>query len=88
MEIKNAPEKIYLVLGDDDFSDCDFKELRNISWCSDKIYDHDIEYLLASSVAKKQKKLLDALELLSKFNQPGGPTTFKEVRRIAIEARK
>jgi hypothetical protein len=46
-KMKNVPDKIYLQVGDDDLfeADGDFKELSEVSWCQDKIYDSDIEYV-------------------------------------------
>ena len=45
-----APEKIYLqVCGDCNITECDnckFEDLEeNVTWCKDKIFDKDIEYI-------------------------------------------
>jgi hypothetical protein len=45
-----APERIYLVIGDDVEPDTDFAELDRlggVSWCADKIDDNSIEYVRA-----------------------------------------
>lgn len=42
--MKNIPEKIYLQIGDECDSE-DFNELSEVSWCKDKIYDNDIEFV-------------------------------------------
>ena len=49
--MKNIPQKIYLQLGDDirpDEDDLDFRTLtqREISWCADRIFKSDLEYVL------------------------------------------
>jgi hypothetical protein len=46
----NAPEKIYLqVCGDCNVNDCDnckFEDLEdNVTWCKDKIFKNDVEYV-------------------------------------------
>ena len=49
--IKNIPDKIYLQVGDNVGWDVDFKELEDtgeVTWCSDKIENWDIEYIRAS----------------------------------------
>ena len=49
--IKNIPNKIYLQVGDNVGWDVDFKELEDtgeVTWCSDKIENWDIEYIRAS----------------------------------------
>lgn len=52
--MKNVPEKIYLQVDCDGETPEDFKELE-VSWCSDKIHDTDIEYI--------RKDIYDALEI-------------------------
>ena len=47
-----APEKIYLQVcgdcNDDDCQNCKFRDLEdNATWCMDKIFDKDIEYVKA-----------------------------------------
>ena len=49
--IKNIPDKIYLQIGDNIGWEVDFKELEDtgeVTWCSDKIENWDIEYIRAS----------------------------------------
>ena len=49
--IKNIPDKIYLQVGDNVGWEVDFKELEStgeVTWCSDKIENWDIEYIRAS----------------------------------------
>lgn len=43
--MKNIPTKIYLQIGEEkpDKSD-DFKEME-VTWCTDRIWDHDLEYV-------------------------------------------
>ena len=53
-----APEKIYLqVCGDCNSNDCDnckFEDLEdNVTWCKDKIFDKDIEYIRKDAFIEK-----------------------------------
>lgn len=44
------PERIYLQIGDDAESDFDgvtFDERSEVSWCKDRIFDSDVEYVIA-----------------------------------------
>lgn len=58
-----APERIYLVIGDDVEPDTDFAELDRlggVTWCADKIDDNSIEYVradLASLPAQGEQPL-------------------------------
>ena len=57
----NAPEKIYLqVCGDCNANDCEnckFEDFEdNITWCKDKIFERDIEYIRANVFIAKAKK--------------------------------
>ncbi|MBN3851953.1 hypothetical protein G3N59_01045 [Paraburkholderia sp. Ac-20340] len=54
MTIKNAPQRIYLVLGDGLPSEAiEFSSLHEVTWCADKQSAGDIEYVLAPSDAVK-----------------------------------
>ena len=49
-EIKHgAPERIYLQLGDEPIT---YQEAMKgeVSWCDDRVFEHDVEYVLASTV--------------------------------------
>ena len=48
--MKNIPEKIYLQLGEDIGED--FKDHHEVSWCVDKIYDTDLEYVSIEQIAQ------------------------------------
>ena len=53
--IKNIPDKIYLQVGDNIGWEVDFKELEDtgeVTWCSDKIENWDIEYIRASELER------------------------------------
>ena len=58
MKIKNSPEKIYLVVGEslDEKDTNNFKELHGVSWCDERIYQHDIEYIRKDIAEKMFKK--------------------------------
>ena len=58
-----APEKIYLqVCGDcydNDCENCKFEDLEdNVTWCRDKIFDKDIEYVQADAFIEKAEMYL------------------------------
>ena len=58
MEQIKAPEKIYLqVCGDCNANDCEnckFENLEdNVTWCKDKIFDKDIEYVRKDAFIEK-----------------------------------
>lgn len=68
--MKNIPTKIYLQLGDCIENVEDFKELdeQSITWCEDKLFPNDLEYisvLEAKSLVAKALKILKskAIEL-------------------------
>ena len=53
-----APDKIYLqVCGDcpqSDCDDCNFEDLEdNITWCKDRIFEKDVEYIRADAFIEK-----------------------------------
>ena len=43
---KNAPQKIFLQVGDDCPDDENFVDLFGVSWCAEKINENDLEYIL------------------------------------------
>jgi hypothetical protein len=47
MTMKNIPKEIYLQLGDDPDINDDFKELREVTWCADRINKNDLKFVLA-----------------------------------------
>lgn len=48
--MKNAPERIYLNIGDGVPDDVDFRDLSEVSWSEERINDNDIEYVIAKEV--------------------------------------
>lgn len=59
----DAPEKIYLqVCGDCPQTDCDnckFFDLEdNVTWCKDRIFDKDIEYIRTDAFVEKACRYL------------------------------
>ena len=45
-EIKNVPERIFLVLGDGIFDGSeDFDELSEVTWSKERVYPNDIEFI-------------------------------------------
>lgn len=61
MKANKAPEKIYLqVCGDcpqDDCDNCKFEDLEdNITWCKDRVFPKDIEYIRTDAFIEKALK--------------------------------
>lgn len=57
-KIMEAPKKIYLQIcgdcNDDDCKNCNFQDLENnVTWCVDKIFDKDFEYIKADAFIEK-----------------------------------
>lgn len=42
--MKNLPERIYLNIGDEVPSDSDFRELSEVTWSEEKMFDNDIAF--------------------------------------------
>jgi hypothetical protein len=54
--MKNLPEKIYLTAGPVD-PDVDFKDLSEVSWCTERIEKTDPEYFLMPDIKAEAEKL-------------------------------
>ena len=64
MKANGEPEKIYLqVCGDcpqTDCENCNFEDFEdNITWCKDRIFTKDIEYIRADAFIEKAAKWLE-----------------------------
>ena len=59
--MKNIPNKIHLVLGTDSGVE-DFKTLQDVTWCSDKIYDDDLEFISVDFISARIKELEAEIE--------------------------
>lgn len=55
--MKNVPNIIYLQVGEECERDADFKELDEVSWAPDRIFDTDITYLRESTWLVELDKL-------------------------------
>ncbi len=51
--MNKIPKRIFLQVGEEEDSNIDFDELRDVTWSAERIYDTDIEYILKPSKAKK-----------------------------------
>ena len=47
--MKNIPKKIYLQVDSEDEKPEDFNDLREVTWCEDRINKTDIEYVRKSN---------------------------------------
>lgn len=66
--MKNIPQKIYLQLGDDYLDESsDFNKCSEVTWCEDRQYESDIEYVLVKDIesASESPELIN--EILTKF---------------------
>jgi hypothetical protein len=51
LKVINAPERIYLQIGDDfDPGEVDFSALHEVTWCADNIHGTDIAYVRAAAL--------------------------------------
>lgn len=48
--MKNLPDRIYLQIDADGETPEDFKELGGVTWCTERIYPTDIEYILNGEI--------------------------------------
>lgn len=57
--MKNIPQKIFLQTGLEDNAEIceDFNELSDISWCADKIYSDDLEFISVSYLLAEIHKM-------------------------------
>lgn len=47
--MKNLPNKIYLQVGEDCPDDADFKDLKEITWSTEQIFNNDVVFEIASN---------------------------------------
>jgi hypothetical protein len=59
--MKNQPNKIFLQTGLEDCGETcsDFDELYMVSWCANKIYSDDLEYISSNFIRAEIDKLKD-----------------------------
>jgi len=62
MNITNIPKKIYLQV-DEDFTDFISKDVRSVTWCTEKINDDDIEYIKSDLYNEMLKVLIEINKL-------------------------
>lgn len=71
--MKNEPKKVYLQIGDvwdgTDPELDDFKELAEVTWCADRIWPNDLEYVSVNTIREWMDEYLsweyrDSLEKL------------------------
>lgn len=76
--MKNIPNRIYLQIGlKENGESCnDFKELSNVSWCSDKIYEDDLEFISVKHLKESTNSL--------KLDLADGVSEFKKYRRTQV----
>jgi hypothetical protein len=59
--MQNIPKTIYLQIGKE-CPDEDFKDLSEVSWCAEKIFENDIEYVLKENEEESEKELEERTE--------------------------
>jgi hypothetical protein len=67
-QVLNAPETIWLVVGELDGDDVDFHECEEITWCDTDQFKNDIRYTRATPLTDAAPDLLKALEELLECN--------------------
>ena len=67
--MKNLPLSIYLQVGFEHDKDDDFNSLETseISWCTDRIYGTDIEYVLFAKFEELQTENIALKQMLLRF---------------------
>lgn len=74
--MKEAPRKIYLQIGDHNYDDLDHEE---VTWCSDRNDDSDIEYIRTDI----NEEMLEALKKdCKRFETLGYPPSYNSVQII------
>lgn len=48
--MKNIPKRIYLNIGDNVPDDADFRDLSEVTWSEERMFDSDIEYVIGKEV--------------------------------------
>lgn len=82
-KVLNAPEEIYLVIGEMDGQDVEFRDLEEVTWCDDSVYRDDIRYVRATPLMDAAKDLLEALTVALR-NIPKGPSSVRWQIEAAI----
>lgn len=54
-KVINPPERIFLCVGDLEYEDAEFSDLREVTWCSEKIDESDVEYRLVKRSARAHR---------------------------------
>lgn len=48
--MKNLPKRIYLNIGDGVPDDTDFRDLEEVTWSEERVFDNDIEFVIGKEV--------------------------------------
>jgi hypothetical protein len=60
--MKNLPKKIYLQIDADGEVPEDFKELEGVTWCNERIYPTDVEFILNERIfSSDDEKICDCI---------------------------
>jgi len=57
--MKNVPKRVFLQVGEltqDEIRNVDFNELDEVTWCANRVFDTDIEFVLAHPERYKEKR--------------------------------
>ena len=60
----DAPQTIYLQVGDECPEDAKWKELVDVCWCDEQVFDNDIVYVRADTTPPQRKPLTDEHPLM------------------------
>lgn len=87
-KVLNAPETIYLVIGELDGQDIEFRDMEEVTWCADSVYRDDIRYVRATPLVDAAKDLLEALQELTDFVDYVGPTRDPSIQQALAAINK
>ena len=70
VKVINAPERIWLQIGDDfETDEVDFDELDGVTWCADSQFETDIAYVRADLYELRIAELTQALVKAVEYGQ-------------------
>jgi hypothetical protein len=70
--MKNAPEKIYLQVCEENECNADFYDHEGVTWCHEKIHDSDIEYTRADIPQQRKPLTFEQVEDCFPSHPPAG----------------
>ena len=93
MKANEAPEKIYLQVcgdcNDNDCVNCKFEDVEdNVTWCKDKIFEKDIEYVRADAFINKALAYLNEKFYFNNLHYAVENNSFNSMEEMYEDFRK